>query len=84
MVSGRFQVTPTAIGVDTQLAFKLPVLSYFDFDYQCAGSAFSPTINQGAAIIGDVGNNRALLKFLSVANSTFDLFFTFGYEIIAQ
>lgn len=83
-VYGRFQVTPTAIGVNTELGFQLPILSYFTFDYQCAGSTYSPTVEQGAAIIADVGNNRALLKFKSVDNSTFDLFFTFGYVIIPK
>lgn len=83
-VFGRFQVTPTAIGVNTELGFQLPILSYFTFDYQCAGSAYSPTVNQGAAIMADVGNNRAKLKFLSTTNITFDLFFTFGYVIIPK
>lgn len=83
-VFGRFQVTPTAVGINTELGFKLPIISYFQFDYQCAGSAYSPTVNQGAAIIADVVNNRAILKFLSVSNTTFDLFFNFGYIIIEQ
>lgn len=83
-VFGRIQVTPLAIGVDTELGFELPIISYFKFDYQCAGSGYSPTVNQGAAIIGDVGNNRAKLKFLSTTNVTFDLFLTFGYKIIEQ
>lgn len=83
-VFGRFQVTPTAIGVNTELAFALPVLSYFKFDYECSGSAYSPTVSQGAAIMADVGNDRAKMKFLSVDNSTFDLFFTFGYIIIPK
>lgn len=83
-VFGRFQVTPTAIGVNTEFAFALPILSYFKFDYECAGSAYSPTVSQGAAIMADVGNDRAKMKFLSVDNSTFDLFFTFGYIIVPK
>lgn len=84
IVFGRFQVTPTIVGANTELGFELPIISYFDFDYQCAGAAYSPTEEQGAAIIADVGNNRAKLKFKSVTNVTFDLFFTFGYKIIEK
>lgn len=83
-VVGRVQITPTAIGVDTELRIELPIISYFKFDYQLAGVAFSPTVNQGAAIIADVGNNAALLKFLSTSNATFDLFFNFGYTVIEK
>jgi hypothetical protein len=83
-VFGKVQVTPTVGATITELGMSLPVISYFKFDYQCAGSANSPTINQGAAIVGDVGNNRALLKFLSTGASTFDLFFQFGYVVIEK
>jgi len=83
-VFGRVQVVPAAIGVDTELGIELPIISYFKFDYQCAGSASSPTVNQSGAIIGDVGNNRAKLKFLSISNATFDIYFNFGYIIIEK
>lgn len=83
-VFGRFQVLPSSIGINTEFGFTLPTISYFKFPYQCAGAAYSPTKNQGAAIIGDVGNNRAKMQFLSVDNSVFDLYFTFGYKIIEK
>lgn len=83
-VFGRVQVTPTAINVITELGISLPLISYFSFDYQCAGSGYSPTINQGAAIVADVGNKRAKIKFLASNNVTFDIFFTFGYRIIEK
>lgn len=83
-VAGRIQVTPTAVGVLTRAGISLPLISYFKFPYQCAGSAGSPTVNQAGAIIGDVLNNRAELQFLSVNNITYDMFFTFAYRIIQQ
>lgn len=83
-VFGRFQVTPTAIGVNTEFAFELPIISYFKLPSQCAGAAYSPTVNQGAAILADVGNNRAKMQFKAADNSTFDLYFTFGYRVIEK
>lgn len=83
-VFGKIQVTPTAIGVDTRLGIELPILSYFKFDYECCGVAYSPTVNQGASILADVANQRALLRFKSVDNVTFDMTLQLDYKIIAK
>src|SRR5688572_4117375 len=84
-VGGKIRFnTVTAIGVDTKVAFSLPILSYFDFEFQCAGVGYSDEVNQGAAIRGDVANQRAELRFLSAVNGAFTMYFTFAYRIIAQ
>ncbi|RPI80678.1 MAG: hypothetical protein EHM34_09725 [Nitrosopumilales archaeon] len=83
-VFGRFQLLPTAIGVNTELGFELPIISYFDFKYECAGAAASPEVNQSGAVLADVGNNRAKLQFLAVTNVQFDMYFNFGYKIIEK
>lgn len=83
-VSGRIQVNPITNNQDTRLGISLPLKSYFKFDYQCAGSASSPTENQAGAIIGDVTNARAELRFKTTTNATFDMFFIFSYIILQQ
>jgi hypothetical protein len=84
-VNGKIRFnTVTAVGVDTKVAFSLPILSYFDFEFQCAGVGYSDEVNQGAAIRGDVINQRAELRFLSAVNGAFTMYFTFAYRIIAQ
>jgi hypothetical protein len=84
-VSGKVRFnTVTAIGVDTRIAISLPILSYFDFDFQCSGVGYSAEVNQGAAIEADVVNSRAELRFLSSTNGAFDMNLYFDYRIIAQ
>lgn len=84
IVFGKFQVDPITNNQNTELGFDLPIKSYFDFEYQCAGSGYCPTEDQGCAIIADVTNKRGKVKFKAASNSVMDLFFTFGYKIIEQ
>lgn len=83
-VFGRLAVLPLVIGINTEFAFTLPIISYFTFDYQCAGALGCPTHNQNGAILADVGQNRAKMQFISVANVQMNLFFNFSYIIIEQ
>ena len=85
-VSGRIVVTPTAFNVLTQLGISLPLRSYFDFDYHCAGVAVCPTVrNECAAIYADIVNERAQLEWLSGFNGVQNSFFyNFTYRIIQQ
>ena len=84
-VSGKVRFnTVTAIGVDTRIGISLPILSYFDFDFQCSGVGYSDEVNQGAGIKADVSNMRAELRFLSAVNGAFSMYLQFTYRIVAQ
>lgn len=82
-VSGKVDVDPTLTATSTQLGITLPIASNIGTAQDCAGTAFAPAIiSQGAAILGDVANDRAQMEFISgdVTNQAF--FFVFEYSII--
>ena len=83
MVSGRVDVDPTAPAASTQLGISLPVASDLATAQQCAGTAFAPAIaGQGAAILGDVTNNRAQMQWVSGDITNQPMYFTFMYRVI--
>ncbi len=82
-VSGKVRIDPTNIATSTKIGISLPIPSNFLFEENCAGTSYSPDIAaQGAAILADIINNRAELKFISSDLSEQDMFFNFTYIII--
>ena len=80
-VSGHVDVDPLA-AVFTELGISLPVASPLTQAGHCAGVA-SGAISGGdtAAIVGDVGNNRATMSWNAVSLANTAMYFTFTYEI---
>ena len=82
-VSGRVDIDPSSTTTATELGITLPVASNFAVSYQCAGSAFAFGVaGQGAAILGDVTNDRACMKWVSSDITNMGMFFSFTYRII--
>lgn len=82
-VSGKLDADPTAGGVQTQVGIALPVASNIGAQEDCAGTAFCPTIAaEGAAILGDAANNRALMEWISADITNQPRYFTFTYQVI--
>lgn len=82
-VSGKVTVDPTTTLTSTQLGISLPIASNLGAQEDCAGASFCPTISgEGAAILGDSANNRAEVRFQATNTTSYDLFFTFVYEVI--
>lgn len=83
-VFGKVNVETTGAG-DTVLGISLPILSYFLNDFECAGVASCPTIaGEVAAIFADTTNFRASMRWQTAGAATFDMFFNFGYQLIAK
>jgi hypothetical protein len=81
-VSGKVDVNPTA-GASTQLGLSIPIASNFAASEDCAGSAFASGIaGQGAAILADVVNNRAIMQWVSVDTTNQAMLFSFTYRVI--
>lgn len=85
-VSGMVQASPIAFNAVTRLGISLPLISYFNFDYQCSGIAVCPFVrNECAAIFADVANNRAQMEWLSGYNGVpQNWFYQFIYRIVQQ
>lgn len=82
-VSGKVDIDPTLAATSTQLGISLPIASNLATAEQCAGTAFASGIAaQGAAILGDAGNNRAQLQYVSSDVSNQPMYFNFQYQII--
>lgn len=84
-VSGRVNVDPTAAGAATELGISLPIATNFGLFTQCAGVAFTDGVaSLGGRIMADTTNDRAALKFVSLASEhvsrDFSVFFM--YQII--
>lgn len=83
MVSGRVDVDPTTTITATQLGVSLPVASNFANANECAGTAFASGITgMGAAIRGDVTNDRAELVWIATDVTNQPLFFSFLYRVM--
>lgn len=81
-VTGKVDVDPTA-AVSTQLGISLPVSTNLANAEECAGTAYCPAIaGQGAAILGDVANDRAQMQWIAVDVTNQPMYFTFGYRVI--
>lgn len=82
-VSGKVDVDPTLTATSTQLGISLPVASNFGTAQDCAGVAFAPGIvSQGAAILGDVTNDRAQMQWVAADVTNQAMYFTFSYQVI--
>ena len=81
-VSGRVDVDPTA-GAATQLGISLPIASNIGATEDLGGAAFASGIaGQGAAIYGDLTNNRAQMEWIAVDITNQPMFYSFGYQVI--
>ena len=83
-VSGRVDIDPTAASTDTQLGISLPIASNIGAATDLGGVAFTPELaGVGAAILGDVANDRAQFQYVTgadIANRAF--YFIFMYQRI--
>ena len=82
-VSGRFTANPTAGATATSFELSLPVSSNLGAVEDLAGVAFCGAIaGQGAAIVGSVANNTAVVQWVSGDLTDQTWSYTFQYEII--
>lgn len=82
IVSGKVDVDPTA-AASTVLTISLPVASNLANPEQLAGTAFCPAIaGQGAAIVGDATNDKALMWWVAVDITNQPMYFTFMYQVV--
>jgi hypothetical protein len=81
-VSGRFTADPTAGGA-ASFEFTLPIASNLGAVEDCAGVAFAGGIaGQGAAILGSVANNTAVVNWVAVDTTSKAWSYTLSYQII--
>lgn len=83
-VSGKVDIDPTLAG-DTVLGISLPIASNIGAAEDLAGAAQAPgAAAQGAALLGDLTNDRATLQYVAIAAALGNLsyYFTFTYEVI--
>ena len=82
-VSGRVQVDPTAPAAVTGLGIALPIASDFQASSDCGGVAFATNIaGQGAGIVADTVNNRALMQFVSTDLTAQPMAVMFQYQVL--
>jgi hypothetical protein len=82
-VSGKVNVTPNVGGsITTRVSVSLPVTSNLAASYQCAGTTVATTTNESGIIIGDFGNDVAILQFYPAAATPRDMYFTFTYQVL--
>lgn len=83
LVAGKADVDPTLAAASTQLGISLPFASNLGVIQDCAGTAFAPGIaGQGAAIVGDVANDRAQMQWIAGDITNQAMFFIFSFRII--
>lgn len=81
-ISGKVDVDPALTATSTQLGISLPLFSNLGAAGNCAGTAFASGIaGQGAAILGDVTNNRAQMQWVAGDISNQPMYFSFTYRI---
>lgn len=79
-VSGKVDVDPTAAAA-SELGISLPIAADLASLQECAGAAFASGIaGQGAAIVGDSGNDRASMRWVAVDVTNQPMYFTFSYR----
>ncbi len=82
-VSGKVDVDPTLAATSTQVGISLPVASNIGALEDCCGTAFASGIAaQGAAILGDMTNDRAQMQWISSDITNQSMYFHFQYRII--
>ena len=85
MVSGRVQVDPTALTVNTALNMSLPVASNLQDTNQLGGTGMVilPSTLDHVAITGDATNNNALFEWNPTTTDNKPMTFIFAYRVIA-
>ena len=82
-VSGRFTADPTAPATPTSFELTLPVASNIGAVEDLAGVAFCGAIaGQGAAILGSVANNTAVVQWVSGDVTAQAWSYTYSYQVI--
>lgn len=82
-VSGYCNVQATAGTTLTELGISLPIASNLANAQECCGTAAAyGTVNQSGAILADVTNDRASLRYLSVDTTNRSMGFIFTYQVI--
>jgi hypothetical protein len=82
-VSGRFTADPTLTTTATSFEFTLPIASNIGAVEDCAGVAFAGGIaGQGAAILGSVANNTAVVNWIAVDVTSQSWSYNFSYQVI--
>lgn len=82
-VSGRFTADPTLTTTATSFEFTLPIASNIGAVEDCAGVAFAGGIaGQGAAILGSVANNTAVVNWIAVDVTSQAWSYNFSYQVI--
>jgi hypothetical protein len=65
------------------LGISLPIASNLGAIEDCAGAAAASGIaGQSAAIVGDVGSDRAEMQWITVDVTNQPMYFTFTYQVI--
>lgn len=84
IVSGRFDVDPTAASVATVMGMDLPIASNFSSNINLGGSAFcNNSAGLGASILADSTNDRATFQWVHNADTANRAWsFIFMYRII--
>lgn len=81
-VSGRVDIDPTLAG-SCVLGISLPVASNIGAVEDLGGAAFCPAIaGQGAALLGDVANDRATMQWIAADITNQPMYFQFMYQVI--
>ena len=82
IVSGKIDADPTIAG-SCVLGMSFPFASAITAAEQCAGTAFCPAIaGQGAAILGDLTNDRATMQWIAVDVTNQPMYFSYFYRIL--
>lgn len=82
-VSGKVDIDPTLTASSTVLGISLPIASNIGAVEDCGGVAFASGVaGMGAAILGDVANDRATLQYVSSDITNQAMYFLFQYNII--
>ena len=82
-VSGMVTIDPTSNNQLTSVGISLPIASNIGAIEDCSGTAACADVaGQSAAIIGDIGLNRATLQFIAGSSASHNMSFHFMYEIL--
>jgi hypothetical protein len=82
-VSGKASLDPTTVGILTQLTISLPIASNFSAQENCCGTSFASNVqSEGAAILADTVQHKAVMQWIATNASTHSMYFNFTYTVI--
>lgn len=82
-MAGRIDVDPTAAAVVTRVGLSLPVASNFANLGDCAGCCVaSNVVSECAAVVADVTNDRAELRWVTTSAAAHSMYFVALYSVI--